>query len=67
MLSAAPEVFFANASQWSPRQMDIQVLTQYEKTALNERQPLPEEYLRLPDDAMSARIRWRGRGSETVS
>lgn len=37
--------------------MDIQVLTQYEKTALNERQPLPEEYLRLPDDEMSARIK----------
>lgn len=37
--------------------MDIQVLTQYEKTALSERQPLPEEYLRLRDDEMSARIK----------
>jgi quinolinate synthase len=37
--------------------MDIQVLTQYEKSALHERQPLPEEYLRLSDEEMSARIR----------
>jgi quinolinate synthase len=42
---------------WSAKLMDIQVLTHYEKTALHERQPLPEEYLRLPDDVMSARIR----------
>ena len=30
--------------------MDIQLLTDYEKTRLSERQPLPDEYLRLPDD-----------------
>jgi quinolinate synthase len=37
--------------------MDIQVLTQYEKTSLHERQPLPETYLRLPDEELDARIR----------
>jgi quinolinate synthase len=36
--------------------MDIQVLTQYEKTQLHERQPLPDEYLRLPDDELDVRI-----------
>jgi quinolinate synthase len=36
--------------------MDIQVLTQYEKTQLQERQPLPDEYLRLPDDELDVRI-----------
>ena len=30
--------------------MDIQLLTQYEKTRLSDRQPLPDAYLRLPDD-----------------
>jgi quinolinate synthase len=36
--------------------MDIQVLTQYEKTQLQERQPLPDDYLRLPDDELDVRI-----------
>src|SRR5690606_14921746 len=36
--------------------MDIQVLTQYEKTSLHERQPLPDAYLRLSDEALSERI-----------
>lgn len=37
--------------------MDIQVLTQYEKTSLHERQPLPDMYLRMSDDELDARIR----------
>jgi quinolinate synthase len=37
--------------------MDIQLLTDYEKTQLTERQPLPAEYLRLPDEEMAVRIR----------
>ncbi|MEO8483585.1 MAG: quinolinate synthase NadA [Acidobacteriota bacterium] len=36
--------------------MDIQVLTQYEKTQLAERQPLPDEYLRLPEADLDLRI-----------
>ncbi len=36
--------------------MDIQVLTQYEKTQLSERQPLPDEYLRLPEEELDLRI-----------
>jgi quinolinate synthase len=36
--------------------MDIQLLTGYEKTALAERQPLPETYLRLPDEELDVRI-----------
>jgi quinolinate synthase len=36
--------------------MDIQVLTQYEKTQLAERQPLPDEYLRLPEPELDLRI-----------
>jgi quinolinate synthase len=34
----------------------LQVLTDYEKTRLNERQPLPEAYLRLPDQELDVRI-----------
>ncbi len=37
--------------------MDIQVLTQYEKSALHERQQLPEGYLRLSDQELTDRIR----------
>jgi quinolinate synthase len=36
--------------------MDIQLLTGYEKGALAERQPLPEGYLRLPDEELDVRI-----------
>ena len=36
--------------------MDIQVLTEFEKTQIGQRQPLPERYLRLPDEDMAARI-----------
>ena len=34
----------------------LQVLTDYEKTRLNERQPLPDAYLRLPDQELDVRI-----------
>src|SRR6188472_3541999 len=36
--------------------MDIQLLTHYEKTQLAERQPLPDEYLRLPEAELDLRI-----------
>jgi quinolinate synthase len=36
--------------------MDIKVLTEVEKASIGERQPLPEQYLRLSDDEMDARI-----------
>jgi quinolinate synthase len=36
--------------------MQIQVLTDYEKTRLSDRQSLPEAYLRLDDDVMATRI-----------
>ena len=36
--------------------MDIALLTDYEKTRLSERQPLPEAYLRLPDAELDVRI-----------
>jgi quinolinate synthase len=36
--------------------MDIKLLTQVEKASIGERQPLPEQYLRLSDDEMDARI-----------
>src|SRR5262245_12878482 len=36
--------------------MDIQLLTDYEKTRIGERQPLPDEYLRLPDAELDLRI-----------
>ncbi|HET9266363.1 MAG TPA: quinolinate synthase NadA [Vicinamibacterales bacterium] len=36
--------------------MDINLLTEVEKASIGERQPLPEQYLRLPDDEMDARI-----------
>jgi quinolinate synthase len=36
--------------------MDIQLLTEYEKTQLGERQPLPNEYLRLPEAELDLRI-----------
>ena len=36
--------------------MDIQVLSQYEKSALHERQPLPDEFLRLTEEEMAERI-----------
>jgi quinolinate synthase len=36
--------------------MEIELLTDYEKTRLTERQPLPDRYLRLPDAEMSLRI-----------
>jgi quinolinate synthase len=37
--------------------MDVQVLTQYEKEQIGQRQPLPESYLRLSDEEMEGRIR----------
>jgi quinolinate synthase len=36
--------------------MDVQLLTDYERTRLAERQPLPETYLRLPQDELDVRI-----------
>jgi quinolinate synthase len=36
--------------------MEIQLLTDYEKTRLTDRQPLPDRYLRLPDAEMQLRI-----------
>jgi quinolinate synthase len=36
--------------------MTIQLLTEYEKTQLGERQPLPDAYRRLSDDEMDLRI-----------
>jgi quinolinate synthase len=36
--------------------MDIRLLTEVEKASIGERQPLPEQYLRLSDDEMDARI-----------
>ena len=36
--------------------MDIQLLTSFEKTRLADRQPLPAQYLRLPDAEMEVRI-----------
>jgi len=36
--------------------VDIQLLNQVEKQSIGERQPLPENYLRLSDDEMDARI-----------
>lgn len=36
--------------------MDIQLLTEYERTRLSERQALPEAYLRLPEDELDVRI-----------
>jgi quinolinate synthase len=36
--------------------MNVQLLTDYEKTRLSERQPLPEAYLRLPDAELELRI-----------
>jgi quinolinate synthase len=36
--------------------MDVQLLTNYEKTRLNERQALPDAYLRLDDEDMDVRI-----------
>jgi quinolinate synthase len=34
----------------------VQLLTDYEKTRLGDRQPLPDAYLRLPDEALNVRI-----------
>jgi len=36
--------------------MDVQLLTEYEKTQIAERQPLPERYLGLSDEEMDPRI-----------
>ena len=36
--------------------MDIQLLTDYEKTRIGDRQPLPDEYLRLPEQELDVRI-----------
>jgi quinolinate synthase len=36
--------------------MEIQLLTDYEKTRLTDRQPLPDRYLRLPDAELQLRI-----------
>jgi quinolinate synthase len=43
--------------------MDIKLLTQVEKQSIGERQPIPEQYLRLSDDEMDARI---GAAKETL-
>jgi quinolinate synthase len=36
--------------------LDIKLLTEVEKASIGERQPLPDQYLRLSDDEMDARI-----------
>jgi quinolinate synthase len=36
--------------------MDVQLLTDYERTRLSDRQPLPESYLRLPQEELDVRI-----------
>jgi quinolinate synthase len=36
--------------------MDIQLLTDFERTRLSDRQPLPEQYLRLPQAELDVRI-----------
>ena len=36
--------------------MNVDVLTEFEKTQIGERQPLPERYLRLSDEEMDTRI-----------
>jgi quinolinate synthase len=36
--------------------MDIKLLTQVEQQSIGERQPIPDQYLRLSDDEMDARI-----------
>src|SRR5690606_20047336 len=36
--------------------VEIQVLTEFEKTQIGQAQPLPERYLRLPGEARAARI-----------
>jgi quinolinate synthase len=36
--------------------MNVQLLTEYEKTQIGERQPLPDRYLGLPDEEMDLRI-----------
>jgi quinolinate synthase len=36
--------------------VDIKLLTEVEKASIGERQPLPDQYLRLSDDEMDARI-----------
>ena len=36
--------------------MNVEVLTEFEKTQIGERQPLPERYLRLSDEEMDTRI-----------
>ena len=36
--------------------MDVQLLTEYERTRLSERQALPEAYLRLPEHELDLRI-----------
>ena len=36
--------------------MDLQLLTDYERTRLSDRQPLPEQYLRLPEAELDVRI-----------
>jgi quinolinate synthase len=36
--------------------MDVQLLTEYERTKLSERQALPESYLRLPEAELDVRI-----------
>src|SRR6187397_3240319 len=36
--------------------MTVPLLTEFEKTQLSERQPLPERYLGLPDDELDRRI-----------
>src|SRR3954468_21210956 len=36
--------------------MDIRLLTNVEKESIGERQPLPDQYLRLSDDEMDVRI-----------
>jgi quinolinate synthase len=36
--------------------MDVSLLTTYERSRLNERQPLPDAYLRLPEEELDLRI-----------
>ena len=47
--------------------MDIKLLTEVEKASIGERQPLPEQYLRLSDDEMDARIAAANRAARAFS
>jgi quinolinate synthase len=54
--SGSPRVTEPGSGAEPRLRMDIKLLTQVEKESIGERQPLPEQYLRLSEDEMDARI-----------